>query len=662
MDAKDEPWQGEVERFSSSLTTIRHLHIESEGTTDMAQAAARVAIGGETYETTLQRATLAHGEGRLDEAEHLYGALLDAPDAQVGVLHYVLGILRGQKGEKAAALDAYDSARWAGYARPDLTLARADLLRQLGRPVEALEAYDRAIALGLGSASVHNKRGVVLEGLGETEAAIGAYDAAIALDPAHALARHNKGSALLKLELYDDAIRSFDDALTLQSTIAESWNLMGMAFEGLSRHAEALLCFDQAIVLRPVYAEAFNNRSIALRWTTQFEAAVESANQALALDPSLYQALNSRGSALARLNRYEDAIADYEAALSVRPAYAGALLNRGAAREALGDPAGALADFETARRLEPSLPDAAFNTALVHLREGNYATGFALYQMRWDKPTGPHLPYPRETLWTGVEDVAGKTVLLHAEQGFGDVIQFCRFAADVAGMGATVILTVQTPLLRLAASLAGPARVLSVDETPPAFDLHIPLMNLPSALELSVEAVHRGAYLSAPADLAAAWAARLEGSPGPHIGLAWSGNPKHENDHNRSMALADLARLFDLPITLISLQKEVREPDLALLEAGAPIHRFDAALDDFCETAALIAQCDAVVAVDTAIAHLAGALGKPVMLLLPRHADWRWLSGRADSPWYPTARLFRQAEFGNWSGPVEAVRAALAQL
>ena len=629
---------------------------------DMAQAAARAAIGGETYEEALARATTAHGEGRLEDAEHLYGALLDAPQAQVGVLHYVLGMLHVQRGDKGAALDAYDKARWAGFAAPDLCLARADLLRQLDRPIEALEAYDRAIALGLASPALHNKRGVVLERLDETHAAIAAYDDALALDPHHAYAHHNRGSALLKLEAYADAVAAFDAALSINTEIAESWNLMGMAFEGLSRHPEALLCFDQAIILRPSYAEAFNNRSIALRWLKRFDDAVMSADKALALDPALYPALNSRGSAFARLNQFDAAIADYEAALAMRPEYASAILNRGAAREALGDPAGALADFAAAKRLEPGLPDADFNMALVHLRDGDYARGFALYETRWNKVAGPHLPYPRETLWTGEQPIAGKTLLLHAEQGFGDVIQFCRFATDVAARGARVILTVQTPLLRLATSLVGPAEVISVDAPAPLFDLHIPLMSLPLALGLSSDAVSRGAYFSAPTDLCDQWADRLARLKGPRIGLAWSGNPKHENDHNRSMSLTALAPLFGLKASLISLQKAFHEDDLLMLDTGAPIHRFDAALDDFCETAALISQCDAVVAVDTAIAHLAGALGKPLRLLLPRHADWRWMSGRPDTPWYPSARLFRQAAFGDWSGPVEAVRADLAQV
>ncbi len=627
----------------------------------MAASAARAEIG-EDYDLTLQRATLAHGEGRLDEAEHLYGALLQAPDAQVGVLHYVLGILHGQRGDRAAALHAYDKARWAGYAAPDLYLARADHLREQGRPVEALESYDRSIALGLTSAQVHNKRGVVLEGLGDLDAAIAAYEDAIALDPHHVFAHHNRGSARLKQELHDDAIASFDRALTLNPAIAEAWNLMGAAFEGLSRHTEALQCFDQAIILRPSYAEAFNNRSIALRWLTDFEAAAVSADEALALDASLYQALNSRGSALARMNRYDAAITDYDAALAIKPDYAGAILNRGGAREALGDAAGALADFAEAHRLDPAQPDAGFNTSLVHLREGDYPRGFALYENRWRKPTGPFLRYPRETLWLGEEDVGGRTLLLHAEQGFGDTIQFCRFAADVVARGATVILQVQSALKRLAESLAGPAIVIGFDEPTPPFDLHTPLMSLPLALKFSPEDVARRAYLAPPVDLAAIWKEGMEEIAGPRIGLAWSGNPGHENDHNRSMPLVSFTPLFDAPASFISLQKDYRAEDMVLLERGAPVLRFDDHLNDFCDTAALISGCDLVIAVDTAAAHLAGALGKPVWLLLPRFADWRWMSGRADSPWYPSARLFRQTEFGDWSGVVEAVREAIGQL
>jgi tetratricopeptide (TPR) repeat protein len=649
------------------------------------------------YDRDVTKAVDLHGAGRLDEAEALYRLLLGHPRAQTATLHFVLGLLLAQAGRTPAALVEYDLAVDHGYRSADLYERRADILRlsgrfeeavadydealalrpdhgpsvhnravaraALGRFAEALADYDRALILQPESAQILNNRGVTLERLGRLADALDSYDRALAIDGGYGFAHHNRGSALLKLEQFAGAAASFRRALSLPPQRPESWNLLGISLGGLSAHHEALIAFDSAVSLRPDYAEALNNRSVALRWIGRFEEAVASAGLALALDPTLANALVSRGAALARLNRYEEAIKDYDAALALSPASAPAMLSRGLAREALSDLDGALADFAKADAWAPSAPDAKICMGLTHIRRGAFNPGFDLYRWRWRKSSGPTLPHPENTLWTGEEPIAGRTILLHAEQGYGDVIQFCRFAADVAALGARVLLQVQPALTRLMETLAGPAEVLGLDQPAPPFDLHVPLMNLPSALGLSLQMVgRRNGYLAAPKALAAVWRGRLGRRDRPRVGLVWTGNPGHENDHNRSAPFDALSPLFETRARFVSLQQTHRPEELASIDAQPALQRLGDAYVDFADVAAVIHHCDAVVAVDTAVAHLAAAMGKPVFLLLPRFADWRWMDGRADTPWYPSAVLLRQAAFGDWSAPVAAAAAALDAL
>ena len=652
---------------------------------------------GGRYSEQLQLAVDLHARAQLAEAEQIYRGLLQEDCAEHGPVHFVLGLLLTQRGDPEAALAEYDHAASRGYATAALFQQRGDLNRLQGRFEEALcdyelalshqpqhavalhgkglvlaglgrfaaaePCYNLALALNPGDTKVLNNKGVALEALGRLDDAVASYDAAIAADPDYVYAHHNRGSALLKAAQYEHAAASFRRALTIREEIPECWNLLGVALAELSSHGEALIAFERAVALRPAYAEALNNRSAALRWTGRFEDAVASATAALDVDPTLSSAFVNRGAALGRLNDYAGALQDFEAALALTPASAPAILSRGLAREALGDLDSALADFATASELMPNKPDARICAGLTHIRRGNFQQGFALYQWRWRKPTGPFLPHSDSTLWTGEQPVDGRSVLLHAEQGYGDVIQFCRFAADVARRGARVSLQVQPALKRLVKSLAGPAEVLSLDEPAPSFDLQAPLMNLPSALGISLQDLAaRSRYLSAPQDAIDVWNDRLGERRRPRIGLAWNGAPWHENDHNRSAPLDAVAPLFETSADFLSLQKIHRPEDMERLDSIPSIRCFGESFSDFADVAAVIEHCDLIVTVDTAVAHLAGALNKPVLILLPRFADWRWMEGRSDSPWYPSARLLRQTSFGDWSGPVTAAAAAIAKL
>jgi tetratricopeptide (TPR) repeat protein len=362
------------------------------------------------------------------------------------------------------------------------------------------------------------------------------------------------------------------------------------------------------------------------------------------------------------LKRFDDALAGYDRALALRPDYVEAHCNRGVTLQDFRRFDEALACYERARATRPDFADAHYNEALCRLLVGDLKRGFDRHEWRWE--TAQHRSFKRnfsQTLWTGAQDLSGKTILLHAEQGLGDTIQFCRYAPLVAARGACVVLEVQEPLRALMATLPGDARMVARGEPLPDFDLHCPLLSLPRSLATELATIPRVTpYLRAAADGAAKWNGRLGVRDRPRIGVAWSGRPSHKNDHNRSIDLAAFLQGFaGIDATIVSLQREVRDADLATLRERGDVVHFGEELKDFSDTAALIANLDLVVAVDTSVAHLAGALAKPVWVLLPFIPDWRWLLDRDDSPWYPAARLFRQDESRRWENVFARVNAAL---
>jgi hypothetical protein len=326
----------------------------------------------------------------------------------------------------------------------------------------------------------------------------------------------------------------------------------------------------------------------------------------------------------------------------------------------LGRFAEARADYRSALQLRPDFAEAHVALAESLLLTGEMAEGWQHYEWRWKTqglaPLARNFSVPQ---WRG-EAIAGKTILLHAEQGFGDTLQFCRLATLVAARGARVILEAQPGLVPLLRTLAGPSEVLARGEPLPGFDLHCPLMSLPLALGGDVAGAVAPPYVAADPARVAAWAARLE--TGLRCGIAWSGRASHQNDHNRSLALAALLPVLAVPgVSFVSVQNQVRPADRAVASQLPALKTFGAELDEFSENAALISAVDLVIAVDTMAAHLAGALGKPVWVMLPFMPDWRWLQDRRDTPWYPAARLFRQPAPGDWTKVIADVADALAR-
>jgi hypothetical protein len=332
---------------------------------------------------------------------------------------------------------------------------------------------------------------------------------------------------------------------------------------------------------------------------------------------------------------------------------------------ALGDLSGADASLRRALAIDPTLVEARLNRALLDLLHGRLAEGFSGYELRWQAPGFTSRPRGfGQPQWRG-EAFAGRTLLLHAEQGFGDTIQFCRYVPPVAGRaareGGRVVLEVQPALLPLLQNRFPGVAVLPSGERLPVFDMHCPLLGLPAAFRTELSTIPPPAPdFSADPARVAAWRARLGGGAAPRIGLAWSGSPAHWDDAARSIALARLLPLRGTGARLFALQPEVRPADRAVLTAAPDIVDVGGALTDFAETAAAISALDLVVAVDTSVVHLAATLGRPTWVLLPFAPDWRWLLEREDSPWYPSVRLFRQPKLGDWDSVVRRVCAELA--
>ncbi len=474
---------------------------------------------------------------------------------------------------------------------------------------------------------------------------------------------HGLGQINYRRGRLDAALSLFQEALQCDPFRADGFGSLGLVFHALRHFERALVSFDEGLRLEPNDAELLNGRGVVLLELRRPREALEAFDRLLASTPDHCDALGNRANALLRLNRVAEAVVAYDRALELAPNNAPLFANRAAALRRLDRPHEALMSATRALAIKPDLAHARFVEAVARLSLGDFSAGWRAYEARWH--VGWLASQRRDygaPLWLGEESLAGKTILLHAEQGLGDTIQFARYAPLLAARGATIVLEVQPELHRLLSTMPGVAKVVARKSPLPRYDFHCPLLSLPLACGTTLETIPADTPYLAPGEGdAAVWRARLPRGR-PLVGLVWSGERSHDNDLNRSARLATLAPILDLPgIGFVSLQHEVRDEDSGLLRRRGDVPAIGADFKDFADTAAAIAGLDAVIAVDTAVAHLAGAMGKLLFLLLPFAADFRWLRGRDDTPWYPSARLFRQLHFGDWDGAVNALRQELAQ-
>ncbi len=426
---------------------------------------------------------------------------------------------------------------------------------------------------------------------------------------------------------------------------------------------EAIAGYVRAVELEPGRAQLYNNLGVALRARGQFAAAVACYRRAIALKPDDHGTHSNLGNALRALGRLDAAEASHRAALALDPDYVEAHYNLGLVLKDKHAIRPALDCLNRVVQLRPDHVDAHWDRALAWLAGGDLARGFAAYEWHWRLKENP----PRDfaaPMWDGAA-LQGRTILLHAEQGLGDTIHFVRYAPLVAERGGQVVLECQAPLTELLAGVAGVARVVARGASLPAFALHAPLLSLPRIFETTLESIPAPVRYLAPAAGTASEAGRRVAASGDglKVGIVWAGKPSHRNDRNRSAGLEPFIELLGLAgVRFFGLQVGPRAADLGALGVAGLVHDLSPQLDDFAATAAAIDALDLVVSVDTAAAHLAGALGKPVWLVLPYTPDWRWLHGRQDSPWYPSARLFRQDRFGAWQDVFARVAEALEDL
>lgn len=526
--------------------------------------------------------------------------------------------------------------------KPAATLA--ELPARLSRAVGLLQAgkggMAEAICREVLAADAENFDAIHLLGLIESQrghhlAALAHLDHAQRLQPANvevrrnrelALRRHHPALAARAADLQrkgklQQAEALYRDILQREPQHFDALQLLGALCNQTRRFDDALDYLDRAIALHPRYAGAHANRGVALRKLGRIAEALAAYDTALALEPDHAEALCNRGVALRELKRFDEALASYGRAIALKPDYASAHLNRSLATLLLGD----------------------------------FASGWPEYEWRWKRPGGAEQRHTDKPRWTGATDLDGLTLLLWCEQGLGDTLQFCRFTRELAARGARVILEVQPPLLPVLSALPGAASVHARGDELPAFDLQCPLLSLPLALKLKLDDLRGAPYLPPPPRRP--WLERQTNLPA--VGVAWSGSSAHDDDLKRSMSFKLFRQCLPKSMRAVSLQKDVRAGDLDELNACPTLVRVEARLDSLADTAALIAKLDLVVTVDTAIAHLAGAMGKEVWILLPHVPDFRWLLDRDDSPWYDSATLFRQPAPGDWASVLADINARL---
>ena len=587
--------------------------------------------------------------------------MLTAGSDQFEALHR-LGLIKLQQQDYEAGVNL---VRAALRANPSSVEAWANLgLAQtaLDRHDDAVASFDRALAIRPDFAEVQCSRGVALGKLGRHDDALAGFDRALAIRPDYPEALYNRGVMLGHLDRHEDAVESYRKALAIDPAHAKALNNRGNALGHLGRNEEAIASFDRALAIKPDFAQALLNRGLTLAGLGRHDEAIIDYDRALAIDPADAEALFNRGTALVSLNRPRDAITSFDAALAIRSDWADAISNRGVALVSLNRQAEAIADFRRATVLEPDHAEANCNESMAWLRLGEFRQGWAKYESRWvSRDIASQLRAFAQPLWLGREALQGKTILLHAEQGLGDTIQFVRYAPLVAGTGARVILEVQPPLEGLLSCVEGISVISSNKKLLPEFDLHCPLLSLPLALGTEIDTIPTDVpYIVAPQVYVEKWRDRLGPPASPRVGIAWAGSPTNRNDHNRSIALGRLASVLAISgVELVSIQKDLGEDDRELLRGNAHITHVGDGLEDFADTAAVMSLLDLVISVDTSVAHLAGALARPVWVLVPFAPDFRWMLEREDSPWYPTARLFRQPSVGDWDGVLARVRAEL---
>ncbi|MHB8272132.1 tetratricopeptide repeat protein [Bradyrhizobium sp.] len=538
---------------------------------------------------------------------------------------------------------------------------------QAGRHRDAQLCCRQALAADPNHVGALHLTGLLSLLAGQHDHALKAFDRAVQLKPGDIEAWVGRGTTLANMGRPEDALSSYREALKLDPRHSDAAFRCGLLLITLNRLEEAISYFNQCDELYPNYAVVLQHRAGALHNLERFEDALTDNRRAYALNPMSPDICNNIGASLQCLRRDEEAILWFDRAIGMRPNFATALMNKASSLSQMRRIEEAAAIYHHVKTFDPDNADAEWNMSFLHLLTGNFEAGWTEREVRWKTQMRPaHYPSFSQPRWLGRDSVEGKTILIHSDEGLGDTIQFARYIPMLAARGARVVLVVEGALHPLLSGLPGVAECLTIPaQSLPAFDLHCAIGSLAMAFGTRLDTIPSPtSYLPAlPPERVQAWEQRLQERQATgkklRVGLVWSGNPNQANDHNRSIPLRMFSRLLDTEVSFFSLQKDPRPEDQALLEQTDVIVASD--FPDFAETAALVSCLDLVITVCTSVAHLAGALGRPTWILLPYFPDYRWLLDRDDSPWYATARLFRQTETRDWGEVLDRVRSELAR-
>jgi tetratricopeptide (TPR) repeat protein len=610
-----------------------------------------------TIQQAFDLALQHHQAGRLRQAEQLYRQILARKPEHADAMH-LLGALAHQVGRNDVAVGLIHRAIALNPNNAKAHNNLGNVLKDKGQLDEAIAAFRQAIALNPNLPEAHNNLGSVLKDKGQLDEAIAACRQAIALKPNYPEAHNNLGVALKDKGQLDDAIAAYRQAIALNPNFPEVHNNLGIALKDKGRLDEAVAAFRQAIALNPNFPEAHSNFGDVLRDTGQLDEALAACRRAIALRPNYSEAHSNLGNALSEKGQLDEAITAFRQAIALNPNLPEAHNNLGGALKDKGQFDEALVAFRQAIALNPNLPEAHINLSLVLLSLGHFAEGWEEFESRLQLPR-LHLNRGfSQPQWDG-RDPAGKTILLFTEGGFGDALHFIRLVPQATARGGRWFLECQPELVTLFDKTPGIERIIPRGQPLPEFDMQIPLQGLPRVLKITLENIpNEVPYLNPPADRVERWAAKLAGETRLRVGLAWAGSKGTKGD-TRTRSLDVFAPLASVAgVKFFSLQKgesyEQSPP------AGMEWADFTGEMSDFADAAALVRNLDLVVTVDTSIAHLAGALARPVWVLIPFLADFRWLHKRTDSPWYPSMRLFRQETFGDWPTVISRIVESLA--
>jgi tetratricopeptide (TPR) repeat protein len=660
--------------------------------TKRAEESASETMASEEPENTSFAIGLAHHQaGRLQQAEAIYRRILASDPTHADSTH-LLGVAAFQAGNHQAALALVTRAIGLQPGHGVYLGNLAQVLRAMGRRDEAIARYRQALLTKPDHSQACNQLGILLGESGDVAGEEEQYHAVLKYAPDNLDAHFNLANLLVRLKRWDEAVISFRKSLLLKPDFAAAYNNLGAVLADLGAFQECERCYRRALHLNPGFAEAHNNLGILLAKLGRSGEAERCLREACTLKPGFPEAFNNLGDLLRGCGRPEEAEACCREALRLRPDYPSAQLNLGnALRERgrfeqaevwylkalqsnpnwaeannnlssllfdLGRPEEAIARYRTALQEKPDYPDAHANLAITLLLAGQFDEGWREYEWRWRQDKNKPFVRPfRQPQWNG-EETGNRVLLLHAEQGLGDTLQFCRFVPDIAA-GRRVILEVQAPLVPLLSGLPGIEKIVAAGEPLPPFDLHCPLLSIPRVLGTTLETVPaKTPYLRADPQRVSVWRQRVQELDGLRVGLVWAGNQTMTADRRRSVPLECFSLLADMAgVHFVSLQKGPAGAQTP--PPGLGLHDWTNDLVDFGDTAALVENLDLIISVDTAVVHLAGALGRPVWLLNRFDRCWRWLQNRDDSPWYPTLRQFRQSHPGDWLGVMHTVRAEL---